>query len=81
MVACSSAGAFRQISTTPAALMNSGHAGVLSWPTPNTEARSSTTISSDPRPAANAMPARSVRALVAMLASAPAAGTSSQATT
>src|ERR1022692_1795514 len=81
MIACSSAGAFRQISTMPAALMNSGQISELSRPMPNTEAVSSTTISSDPRPAANAMPSRSALALLAILASAPAAGISSQATT
>src|ERR1022692_3847069 len=81
MIACSSAGAFRQISTMPAALMNSGQISELSRPTPNTEAVSSTTISSDPRPAENAMPSRSALALLAILASVPAAGISSQATT
>ena len=51
----------------PAALMTSGQARMPSQPAPSTEAMSSTTTSSDPRPAASAMPRRSVRALLAML--------------
>ena len=80
-IACSSGGAFRQISVSPTTLMTSGQASELSQPRPSAEAMTSTTTSSDPRPAASAMPRRSVSALLAMLPSAPSAGSSSQATT
>ena len=64
IIACSSAGAFRQISTRPATLMTSGQASEPSQPAPSAEAMRSTTTSSDPRPAASAMPRRSVSALL-----------------
>ena len=81
IVACSSGGAFRQISTSPAALMTSGQASEPSQLAPSADAMSRTTTSSEPRPAISAMPRRSVIAAAPMLRCWPAAGSSSQATT
>ena len=78
-LACSSGEAFRQISASPATLNTSGHAQWVSQPALNTPATSSTRMSSDPRPIASRMPRESYLALLAMLASAPAAGMKSQA--
>ena len=68
IVSCSSAVAFRQISTMPAALMTSGQLSHPSQPMPNVLASSSTTASSDASPAASVMPRRSSLAWLAMLA-------------
>ena len=65
----------------PATQMTSGQARVLSQLACSADAMTSTTTSTEARPAARAMPRRSVSALPAMLPSAPAAGISSQATT
>jgi hypothetical protein len=76
--ACSSSGEFRQISVRPTRLTTSAHATELSQLAPTAEAMRSMTMSSDPRPAASARPRRSFSARLAMLPSAPSAGSSSQ---
>ena len=81
MVSCSSSGAFRQISARPATLMASGQDRLPIQLAPTTEARTNTTISSDPRAAASAMPRRSVIARPAMVPSSSAIGMNSQART
>ena len=81
IVSCSSGVAFRQISTRPAALMISGQLSHSSKPMPNVLPTSSTTASTDARPAARVIPCRSDLAWLAMLLSAPSIGSSSQAST
>ena len=80
-MACSSAGAFRQISASPATLNTCGQAQLMNQPSLSAPAMSSTRMSSDARPTASRMPLESFLALLAMLASAPAAGRKSQAAT
>ena len=75
------AGVFRQISVRPTTLITSAHATEPSQRAPSAEAMTSTMTSSDPSPAASARPRRSFSARLAMLPSAPSAGSSSQATT
>ena len=77
-VACSSAGAFRQISTSPAALNTCGQAQVTKKPPLSALSASSTRMSSDARPIASRIPLASDLALLAMLACSPAAGRNSQ---
>ena len=80
-VACSSAGAFRQISTNPATLNACGHTQLTNQPSLNALATNSTMMIISARPAASRMPLASDLALAAMLASPPAAGISSHAAT
>ena len=77
-VACSSCGAFRQISTSPATLNTCGHAQPTNQPPLSALAASSTRMISDARPTASRMPRPSVLAVLAMLACSPAVGISSQ---
>ena len=69
------------MSTRPATLTTSGQAAVPSQVAPSAEPRMSRMASSEPRPAASAMPRRSASARVAMLPLAPDSGMSSQLTT
>ena len=80
-MACSSAGAFRQISASPATLNTCGQAQLMNQPSLSAPATSSTKMSSDARPTASRMPLESDLALLAMLACSPAAGMNSQART
>src|SRR5579862_9207185 len=79
MADCSSAEPFRQISTSPATVPTCGQAQLANQLSLNTPPTSRNRVSSVPRPSASAIPRASVRALLAMLRSAPAAGISSQA--
>jgi len=80
-VAWSSGEPFRQISASPATLNTCGHAQLTNQAPLNASATSSTKMSSEARPTASLMPPVSLLALLKMLASAPAAGMNSQAST
>ncbi len=77
-MACSSAGAFRQISASPATLNTCGHAQPTNQPPLSALTASSTRMSSEVRPMASRMPLASDLALLPMLACSPAAGRKSQ---
>ncbi len=77
-VACSSCGAFRQISTSPARLNICGHTQPTNQPPLSALAASSTRMTSDAMPTASRMPPPSDLALLPMLVSVSAAGISSQ---
>ncbi len=80
-MACSCGGAFRQISASPAMLNTCGQAQLMNQPPLSAPATSSTKMSNEARPTASRMPPESFLALLNMLASAPAAGMNSQAST
>ena len=80
-MAWSSSAPFRQISASPATLNTCGEAQPMNQPPLSAPATSSTKMSSEARPTASRMPPASVLALLKMLASVPAAGMNSQAST